>query len=165
MTKKLTLAELNKLGKKFNEKKKIYILNNEYEVDIDVKFRPSDIDDLVLVYVAAIEELRTLNKADDIQIKDTVSLLPTLILRSFTNLPIPKKNTDIASLIVISKNLYNEGIIEEVYSHFPESEINKVNEKINAFGKNIGVAIGELAVQSALQDNKGEENAELQQSE
>lgn len=165
MAKKLTLTELNKLSKKFNEKKKIYILNNEYEVNIDVNFRPSDIDDLVLVYVAALEELKSLNKTDDIQIKDTVSLLPTLILRSFTNLPIPKENTDIASLIIISKNLYNEGIIEEVYSHFLDSEIKKVNDKINAFGKNIGVANAELAIQTVLQEINGEENAKLQQPE
>lgn len=150
MTKKLTTASLNKLDSKFNEKKKIYILDGEYEVDININFRPSDIDELVMTYISALEELKSLTNVDDIQIKDTLSLLPVLILRSFTNLPIPKKNADIASLIIISKTLYDNQFIEEVYPHFPEDQIKKVNEKINSFGKNIGNVLGELAVQSAI---------------
>ncbi|QSF43267.1 hypothetical protein [Paenibacillus tianjinensis] len=169
MAKKLTLAELNKRVKKFNEKKRIYICGGEYEVDIDLEFRPSEIDDLILTYSTAIEELKRLTNATDIQIKDTVSLLPTLVLRSFTNLPIPKNYKDIASLIIISKNLYDDGIIEEVYSHFPVDQLKKIEDKIISTGKNIGIATGELSVQYAINENKNsvsviqdENNAELQ---
>jgi hypothetical protein len=165
MAKKLTLSELNKLGEKFNERKKIYILGGEYEVDINTNFMLSEIDDLVMVYVAAIEELKTLNKVDEIQIKDTLSLLPTLILRSFTSLPIPKQNTDIASLIIISKNLYNNGIIDEVYSHFPEEQIRKVNDKINAFGKNIGTVMGEWAIAEEVNKSKQDSESAVENNE
>ncbi|MEK4008334.1 hypothetical protein [Paenibacillus sp. FSL H3-0333] len=163
MAKKLTLTELNKLGEKFNERKKIYILDGQYEVDIDVTFKLSDIDDLVMVYASAIQELKEMNDTDEIQIKDTLSLLPTLILRAFTNLPIPKESTDISSLIVISKNLYNLGITEEVYSKLPEEQIKKVTDKINAFGKNIGTVMGEWAIAEEL--NKTEQGATESKSE
>jgi|GEM_PF-3068428 len=164
MTKKLTAAELNKLSSKFNELKKVHILDGQYEVSIYTSFRESLIENVVMTYIGLLEDLKKSENVTNETIKNTVVLLDTLILREFTDLPIPKKN-DIPNLIKFTHNLLDNGILVEVYNHIPKDQIEKVKAKLEQVSKGIGEATAELAIQAALQEAKTAENIEVDSDE
>lgn len=164
MAKKLTAAELNKLSSKFNELKKVFILDGQYEVSIHTNFRESLIENVVMNYIEILEELKKSENVTNETVKNTVVLLDTLILREFTDLPIPKKN-DIPNLIKFTHNLLDNGILVEVYNHIPKDQIEKVKTKLEQVSKGMGKATAELAIQAALQEAKAEDVVEVDTDE
>lgn len=173
MTKKLTTAELNKLSLKFNERKKVSICNDEYEVTIHTNFRETKIDSVVMEYLSYIQNLKSVQELDYNLIKDTFSLLFTLVLREFTDLPIPKSKEikNISNLIKVTHNLMDLGIFHETLNHIPEDQIAKVKDRLDAIGNESGKAMGELAVKMAVNEERdaesglGDTDATIQESE
>ncbi|MNK45801.1 hypothetical protein D3C87_645720 [compost metagenome] len=125
MAKKLTLTELNKLDAQNNKKEKVSILDGKYEVTINKIFKDSDIEEVLLIYSTL---LQNLNGASVVELKNTYSLLITLILRQFTDLPIPTSN-DIDELVKVSKVLLDNNITAEVYSALPQDQLEHFHEK------------------------------------
>ncbi|QWU13405.1 hypothetical protein SAMN04487895_10371 [Paenibacillus sophorae] len=155
MAKKLTSSILNKINSKYEERKKIYILNGEYEVQIHKYFKDALIDKVAIQYIKFLQELKTKKNIDDEIIKDTIVLLDTLILREFTDLPIPKKN-NVSSLIKVTHDLLNSGVYVEVMNQISDTEIKQVHQKLEAYSEQIGQSFGEIAVRSAIEKSKEE---------
>ncbi|MWV44973.1 hypothetical protein GRF59_15225 [Paenibacillus sp. HJL G12] len=118
-TKKLTIAELDKMENELNQKETIKILDGKYEVNIHKVFKDSDIEDMLLNYMTILQEL---NKSPEANLKNSASLYITLILRHFTDLPIPESN-EIDELIRITKVLKNKGITTEVTESLPKDQL------------------------------------------
>lgn len=160
--KKLTLSNLNKLASQFNEKRKITILVNgeEFEVMIHNKFRETAVRKVCVDYIKILYELKQLNNLDDEAILNATYLLNTLVLKEFTNLPIPdvvnKGNVtveDLEKLIKVTENLVDLGIIEYLLgenSPFGKENIELLNRVANQVSANVGKTISELGLISEL---------------
>ncbi|MCM3289908.1 MULTISPECIES: hypothetical protein [Paenibacillus] len=157
MAKKLTVTGLKKAESKFNERKKIMVHDNEYEVTIHTVFRESLIEKTVFAYLTLLHDLKSRSEVDDELIRGTLALLYTLILREFSNLPIPKEN-QIEELVTVSKSLLDTGIMKEVFDAYPKEELAKIDKKLTDVSNNMGSMIGEMAISSTLQDSKADES-------
>lgn len=100
---KLTMAKLNTIDNRKNQRKTIYVTPEKYEVIIHTYFRESLMEDVVTEYIALVDELRSRTEIDDNLIRDTLSLFNILVMKTFTDLPFPKK-MNIDSLTAISKS-------------------------------------------------------------
>lgn len=87
---RLTATELNKLGSGLEEKQTIQVLG-KYDVTIHTRLRTTGIQRVLSVYLELLQGLKAANKLDDEMIAGTLNILYTLILREFTDLPLPKK--------------------------------------------------------------------------
>lgn len=127
--KKLTKTRLNKLESELNERSTILVYQNQFSVNVYKVFRESIIEKVISAYVDILEQIQ---KEADVQgdmIKGSIILFHTLILREFTDLPIPKTD-DVESLITVSNTLLDTGIIEEVFNAIPVEEMNKIEDKL-----------------------------------
>lgn len=157
MAKKLTVTGLKKADSKLNERKKIMIHDNEYEVIIHTVFRESLIEKTVFAYLTLLHDLKSRSEVDDELIRGTLALLYTLILREFSNLPIPKEN-QLDELVSVSKSLLDTGIMKEVFDAYPKEELAKIDKKLTDVSNNMGSLIGEMAISSTLKDSKADES-------
>ncbi|MDP9698884.1 hypothetical protein J2T16_001781 [Paenibacillus intestini] len=149
-TKKLTATALNTLDAKNNKRKKIYVTDQRYEVQIHTFFRKSLIDNVNTNYLSIIDQLRQKTDVTDQLIKDTVGLYNTLLLKEFTDLPIPKK-LDVEKLIKVTNMLLDNGIMEEVLTQFPEQELKKLEEQFRALQERMAAMVSELAITRSQQ--------------
>ncbi|MBD8839493.1 hypothetical protein IFU39_16900 [Paenibacillus sp. CFBP 13594] len=147
---KFTLAKLNTVDSKNNQRKTIYVTPERYEVNIHTFFRESLMDDVVTEYIALVEDLRSKTEIDDVLIRGTLSLFNVLMLKKFTDLPFPKK-IDLGGLIGISRKFMDNGITNEVINEFPKSELDKLEERFKAAQQNAAKVIAEMAVASVAQ--------------
>lgn len=153
---KLTTTSLNKLSSQFNEKKKIIITVNgeDFQISINVKFRESAIRKICAEYFEFVSNLQSIGELSDEEILGTTYVFNTLILREFTDLPIPKTK-DIRKLIRISENLLDLGIVETLLgegSPFGKENIELVNKIANEVGSGISKALSEAGVVSSLNE-------------
>ncbi|KAA9007389.1 hypothetical protein F4V43_02560 [Paenibacillus spiritus] len=166
MAKKLTAAELNKLGAKYNEFKTVTI--GEYEIRLQKLFQETKIESIVLEYLSYLQLLKEQPEVDLDLTKDTLSILHTLVLREFTDIPVPKKNKKtkplsyLGSLIKVTHILIDEGIYVELLNNISDEEIAKVEAKLNATAKTAGQLLGELAIKNAIEVEDGVENEIVQ---
>ena len=168
MAKKLTATELNKLKTSLNKKKNEYIKTNdgeEYEVAVSVEFRDSLIENVAMSYIGYLQELRETSKNDQLDnelIKGTLKLVPVLVFREFTNIPVPKKAT-LKEIIGLSELLADKGITEALLNKFPDDEYQKIVNKIKQAAKSAKATVGEIMLANAL--NQDGENNGFQQSD
>ncbi|MNW28327.1 hypothetical protein D3C74_51510 [compost metagenome] len=141
---RLTATELNKLGSGLEEKQTIQVLG-KYDVTIHTKLRNTGIQRVLSVYLELLQGLKAANKLDDEMIAGTLNVLYTLILREFTDLPLPKKN-DLTPLLRATSNLIDTGIMEEVFQHIPDSELMKVKDQMSKVQSNMAEALAEMAI-------------------
>lgn len=154
---KLTAATINKKNQELSTKRTIYILGDQ-EVVINNTFKDSSIDKIVVDYLSIFETANKDNNIDDEILRGLASLLPVLMLREFSNVPmIPKNNDDIKKLISIAFILYDTGILEEVLNAFDQEQVQKVYTKLEASSKRVGEVMGELAIKSSLSNDQGDE--------
>lgn len=149
-TKKLTAAALSTLDAKNNQRKTIYVTDQQYEVQIHTFFRKSLIDNVNTNYLSLIDQLRQKTDVTDQVIKDTVGLYNTLLLKEFSDLPIPRK-LDVEKLIKVTNMLLDNGIMEEVLTQFPDLELRKLEEQFKALQEKMAVMVSELALTRAQQ--------------
>lgn len=147
---KLTLAKLNTVDSKNNQRKAIYVTPEHYEVNVHTYFRESLMEDVVTEYIALVEELRTQTELDDVMIRGTLSLFNVLVMKKFTDLPFPKK-MDLGSLINISRKFMDNGITNEVINSFPKDELDKLEQRFKVAQQNAAKVIAEMAVVSVAQ--------------
>lgn len=128
MPKKLTVAELNKLTKEINETKTYPILDGQFDVTINQHFKDTSINNIFTGLIEVVKgiEASELTELAFSQIAEQVGL--TLMLREFTDLPIPNKN-DFQTLIKVYENLLNTNIFVEVMNKLPEDQIKKVEKR------------------------------------
>lgn len=133
MTKKLTIAELNKLNKEVNQTESITIQGGKYEVNVHKVFKNSDIEDMLLTYMTVLQEL---NSSPEANLKNSYSLYMTLILRHFTDLPIPQSN-EIKELIRITKVLKDTGIMNDVLIALPQGQLEYLSKRASEVSESL----------------------------
>lgn len=154
MAKKLTAAELGKLKSSLNKKKNVLIRSNdgeEYEVTINMEFRDSQIENVAMSYIGYLQELREMNvdQIDNELIKGTLKLVPVLVFREFTNIPVPKK-AKLKKMIGLSELLADKGITDSLVSKLPEGGYQKVADKIKQAAKSAKTIAGEIMLANTL---------------
>ncbi|WP_063563051.1 hypothetical protein [Paenibacillus sp. O199] len=147
---KLTLAKLNAIDSKNNQRKTIYVTPDNHEVNVHTYFRESLMEDVVTEYIAIVDELRSRTEIDDILIKSTLSLFNTLVMKKFTDLPFPKK-LDLESLVKYSRVLLDNDITTEVINSFPKEELDKLEQRFKTAQQQAAKVIAEMAVASVAQ--------------
>ncbi|MEK4432984.1 hypothetical protein MHB54_27915 [Paenibacillus sp. FSL M7-0802] len=128
MAKKLTATDLNKLSKGINKTKTHPILDGQFEVTIDQHFKNSSINN---IFTGLFEVVKDINKSELTELtfsRIAQQIGMTLMLREFTDLPIPNKN-DFQTLIKVYENLLNTNIFVEVMNKMPEDQIRKVEKR------------------------------------
>lgn len=144
--KKLTLSVINKANSALNELKVVRVLG-DYEVRINTKFRKTLIRNVLISYFTILQDLKGRDNVTEETIMNSISLLNTLILREFSDVPIPSIN-NVEELIEVSNALLDTGILEEVFIHFPQEELNNLSEELKKASKNIGELMGEIAIKT-----------------
>lgn len=153
MSKKLTLAELNKLDKKINKRKKIIVGEEKYEIQIDDFIKDTDIDEIIIELNELLEQLKSKTKVTNTDVKNICSLHPLLVIRKFTDAHVPKEN-NIERLIEISKLYLNTGLMAEILSYFSQEQLNKMEKRSTELMKETGRLMADLSLQTALNDSK-----------
>ncbi|ASA22760.1 hypothetical protein [Paenibacillus donghaensis] len=148
---KLTAAKINKLSKELDKKRKIYILEDNDEVNVSIEFKESLVDKVVMDYISVLEKLSTSSSISDDLLRGTAGILHLFILREFSDVPmIPKTNDDIQELVDTSLALYDTGIMEAVIEGFDHEQVQKVYEKLDISSKRAGELLGELAIKQTI---------------
>lgn len=156
---KLSAAKINKLNKDMDKKRKIYILEDNDEVDINIKFKETVINRIVMEYVSVLERVGREEKLDNDLVIASIGLLNLFMLREFSNVPmIPKTSEDLQKNIDIADALYNSGIMDAVLEQFDEKEKQKVYDKLEMASKRGGELLGELAIKSSVSHQEEKPN-------
>lgn len=131
MAKKLTANVLKNIAKSGNEKKNILVRNalngEEYEVALNTTFRRTAIEDAAMEYLELIKELQLRTVLNDALIKDSFKIFHILIIKNFTNVPLPNQMS-VEEVIAITRDFADTGLTEQIFKHIPQSEIDKVME-------------------------------------
>ncbi|RPK31855.1 hypothetical protein [Paenibacillus xylanexedens] len=147
---KLTLAKLNTVDNKKNQRKTIYVTPERYEVNIHTFFRESFMEDVVAEYMTFVEDLRSNKEIDDALIRGTLSLFNVLVMKKFTDMPFPRK-INLSGLIGLARKFMDNGITNEVINSFPKEEMKKLEDRFKAAQQNAAKVIAEMAVASVAQ--------------
>lgn len=135
MGKKLTVSDLNKLGKELEHSKTYPILDGQFDVTIKQNFKESSINN---IFTALIEVVQGIEKSELTELtfgQIAAQIGSTLMLREFTDLPIPNKN-DFQTLIKVYENLLNTDIFVEVVNKLPESQVKKLEKRFKEIADN-----------------------------
>lgn len=154
--KKLTLQEIAKQDSKFNERKKIKLLG-KYDVEIDRFFRKSKVQLLLANYLTILTDLQKRENVTTETILNSSSLLHALVIKYFSDIELPSVES-VEDLIIVSTALIDLNIVDELFNGdgFDKEEIEKLTNEINKSAKLIGEKIGEMAVQSTLNEVEGD---------
>jgi len=132
--KKINEASINKGFGKFNEKvteRVTDIFGEEYEVEISKHLKKSYTQKIMIDYMEIIEELKDMEGIDNF--KDTI-ILPTLMIKYFTNVVIPDEGE---KLLVMADKLIELELFSEILNLLPEDELLKMNKVVEQFGKSV----------------------------
>jgi hypothetical protein len=148
---KLTAAKINKLNKSLDEKRKIYILEDNDEVIINIKFKETVINRIVMEYLTVLQRVSTSDQLDNDLVIGSIGLLNLFILREFSDVPmIPKNSEDLQKNIDVVDALYNVGIMDAVLEQFDTNEKQKVYDKLNKVSAESGKFLGEAALKETF---------------
>lgn len=131
-SKKLNQKELKKLESYLNQSNSILVYNNQFQVKIHSHFRDSFIEKVIMDYTSVLDQIY--KQGTEIQtdsIRGSFAVFHTLILREFTDLPIPKTN-ELSILITVSRTLLDTGIMKEIYNAIPTEQLNKIEQKMKS---------------------------------
>lgn len=135
---KVTHDFITELDSELDKKKTIFIdtIKGKAEVEINVYFDESKINHVITSLVELITSLLASEEISTEDLASPVILLPALILREFTDLPIPKEN-DLALMTAVNENLQRHGIARQVFDKFSVKELKKVSKLVEGAFKNI----------------------------
>ncbi|SDE82595.1 hypothetical protein SAMN04488542_102277 [Fontibacillus panacisegetis] len=133
--KKLTASGLKSLESNLNERKTIFVYGGQFAVTISVVFRESMIENVLKAYLSILNELQEHGEGDEDLIRGSLGIFNTLVLREFTDLPIPKSN-DLNRLITVTNTLLDTGIMKEVYDAISPQQLLKIEEKLKSVQSN-----------------------------
>ncbi|MDY8023379.1 hypothetical protein [Paenibacillus polymyxa] len=155
MAKKLTATDLNKLSKGINKTKTHPILDGQFEVVIDQHFKDSSINNIFTGLVEVIKGIlpSELTELTFSRIAQHIGM--TLMLREFTDLPIPNKN-EFQTLIKVYENLLNTNIFVEVMNKLPEDQIRKVEKRFKEIESRFDKIVKESEKEDELDRKRNE---------
>lgn len=140
----------------------INVQGKDYVVNINKHFRNSKLEVIAVKYLDYVQKLRKKPDVTEETIIGTIKLLPTLIIMEFSDVPIDFEIKEIDDLIHIQKNLYDLGILGQVYSQFDKKELEKANKMIATIAKEAGKLMNDVVIQKALKEIEDESNTELE---
>jgi len=149
--KKINEASVNKGFGKFNEKtteRVTDIFGEEYEVEISKYLKKSYTQKIMIDYMEIIEELKDMDGIDNL--KDTI-ILPTLMIKYFTNVVIPDEGE---KLLVMADKLIELELFSEILNLLPEDELLKMNKVVEQFGKSVEKMVEEKEQVEDLNTNE-----------
>jgi len=133
MGKQLTVSSMNKThAKEFGAPKKVVLSSGDY-ILVQTKFKVTSVQKLLLDYYDILEQMKQ-KELNITTMKNSAFIFYMLLLRHFTNLSnIPN---EIEAIVVVCEKLIDLGILEEIISAFPTTELDKVNEMIKKMTEN-----------------------------
>lgn len=138
MSTKLTLNEINKLHKSYDEQQEIIVTsdNKSYTIKIDKKFKRTKIAKMI----SELEKIFTeLKKDKDINIeeisKNIIFIQVALILKYFTDIPLIK-NTNISQMLAIIEKLTDLGLLKQIFDSFDQQEMKILNDEMELITQN-----------------------------
>lgn len=146
--KKISEGSLNKTLNKFNEKisKKVTDRFGEvYEVEVNKYLRKSDAQKILVDFLRVMEELKEVEYVESL--KDII--IPMLMMKYFTNIPIPESGEE---LLMLSDKLIELELFSEIVNLFPEDELMKISELLEQFNKSADKIIER---KQTVESNKG----------
>lgn len=120
-SKKLTLSAVHKENTKFNEKIVVSIKDGKYEVAVNKNFKKSEIPKLVGDFMTITTQL----KENGLEDMDTKFLFPILLIKHYTNVPLPE---DSLELIAYINELINIEVLDDIILALPREEVEKANK-------------------------------------
>ncbi|MEC4565335.1 hypothetical protein L8C07_05210 [Paenibacillus sp. CMAA1739] len=155
MTKKLTVSELNKLSKELEQTQTYPILDGQFEVTIKQNFKESSINNIFTGLIEIVQGIES-SQLTELTFSQIASQIgSTLMLREFTDLPIPNKN-DFHTLIKVYENLLNTNIFVEVANKLPEIQVKKLEKRFKEIADNFA----EIERKANEETNSNEENSD-----
>jgi hypothetical protein len=138
--KNLSVKNIEELAKEFNEQKEIFITldskdgSKKVGLKIDKVFNPTKILLCVKEYFAKVDHLRIYVK-DYNNIEDFLQTwMMLMIVKHFSSLEIPY---DFKRQLAILEKMIDTKILFQIYSHFDDSEINKVMKETGYRAKKV----------------------------
>jgi len=160
MKKKLNTSTLSKSSTKFNERLTIQVtdrFSETYTVEINKYFKTTDVQKMIVDYLAFKEELP--NLVSDLElIKDATFLFPALLVKYFTSIPL---SDEILELISGVETLVDLEVLDQVVGALPKEEVERVNALIKKMTDNLPLANQLLGLEN--QEEQGSQ--ELQAKE
>ena len=138
--KKINEASINKGFGKFNEKvteRVTDIFGEEYEVEISKHLKKSYTQKIMIDYMEIIEELKDMDGIDNL--KDTI-ILPTLMIKYFTNVVIPDEGE---KLLVMADKLIELELFGKIMDLLSEDELLKMTDVVEQFSKSVEKMVAE----------------------
>lgn len=132
---KLTLVEATKELKGYDERKTVE-LDDNYYIDIDVKFKPTKIRNLVMDVHSAMLTAKEKEVAVDV-----VGLLSLFIIKHFSDLAIPKQ---FEKQIVALDTLIDTGYLVQIMDAFDKEEMAKITDALGKANESIKEITKEL---------------------
>lgn len=130
------MQAINKNANKFNEKISQQIedrFGNTYTLEVSKFFKKTDIQKLIVDYVAFKEQLNEISTQVK-TIEQSFFLFPILLVKYFTNVPIPD---DVEEMLVVAETLINLDLLDKIIGVLPQEEIKRVNELIKKMSDNL----------------------------
>lgn len=130
--KRLTMNELTKQNKAFDQRKKVLLLG-KYEEYIDVRFRKRKMQQLLKDYLTILSDARLTEQSGASAIDESFVLLYTLIVRHFSSIELPPIG-QLEQLIVVSNALFDLGLLDELFGDgenaFDQGELRKLTAEL-----------------------------------
>lgn len=156
----ITSDFLDEIVSEFESKKTIKVDTPKGKVDVQIYKYFSE--DKINKLITDLTDLMTpLLGSDDINVDDLASpigFMPVLILREFTDLPIPEEN-DLTLISAVSEKLVKTGIARQTFDQMNQHELKKLGKIVSEGFKNMPKfqrAYQELFVKYNLQQSKEE---------
>lgn len=129
--KPFSVQDMQKLAKKLNKLKDIPLLNGKYVIQMHEAFLETQIQKFLLDF----QEAALILKADQVSLVDMrngLLLYQILLIKHFTNSGLDhlvmNKIDDVVKLLGIAEDLINIGVFQEIIEHFPQAELDKIDQ-------------------------------------
>jgi len=132
--KKLNEVSLNKGFSKFNEKITERVTDRfgeEYEIEFSKYLKKTDTQKIMIDYMNIIEELEDMENIDNL--KDSI-ILPMLMLKYFTNIPIQDEGE---KLLIMADKLIELELFGKILDLLPENELLKMGNVAEQFKESV----------------------------
>ena len=158
--KKLTSSTLSKSSTKFNERIAIQVadrFSEIYTVEINKYFKTTEVQKLIVDYLASKEELP--NFVSDLElIKDTTYLYYALLVKYFTSVPLSE---DLMELISGVETLIDLEVFDKIVGALPQEEVERVNVLIKKMTDNLPLANKLLGLENTEENQENKLEQEL----
>ncbi|RPK23977.1 hypothetical protein [Paenibacillus xylanexedens] len=151
MANKITLETIDNL-KEIKQTKDIQITDvhgNTYDVQLDTFFYESKVEKIASDYLELLIELNKMTDVDNEKVRQTFKLIYVMVLREFTDIPIPTK-ANINDLIGLSVSLGDSGITNEVMKSIPNKEFRKIEKKLKEVEKQTSKIMAEVVAKTTI---------------